>query len=82
MDSIAKLKWQCRRGTKELDFLLARYLDNHFVNADKMEQQLFIELLRFQDDTLIWFLLGEQRPKDQALVTLIEKIRDNANVSD
>jgi succinate dehydrogenase flavin-adding protein (antitoxin of CptAB toxin-antitoxin module) len=27
MHQLARLRWQCRRGTKELDLLLQRYLE-------------------------------------------------------
>ena len=27
MNQLARLRWQCRRGTKELDLLLQRYLE-------------------------------------------------------
>ncbi len=45
MKSLAKLKWRCRRGTKELDYLLEAYLEQHYQDANKKEQNLFIELL-------------------------------------
>jgi len=37
MDDPARLKWQCRRGTKELDFLLNRYLETGYLAADQGE---------------------------------------------
>ncbi len=43
MIEYAKLHWQCRRGTKELDFLLLRYLDIKYLLADKEEQSCIIE---------------------------------------
>ncbi|HEY8096338.1 MAG TPA: succinate dehydrogenase assembly factor 2, partial [Methylobacter sp.] len=38
MDELARLKWQCRRGTKELDFLLNRYLEAGYLAADQGER--------------------------------------------
>ncbi|MFU8789631.1 MAG: succinate dehydrogenase assembly factor 2, partial [Methylobacter sp.] len=58
MDELAKLKWQCRRGTKELDKLLNRYLDIDYPAADQQERDLFIELLGMEDDLLIGVLMG------------------------
>jgi len=80
MESVAKLKWRCRRGTKELDFLLENYLDKYYAQADKAEQALFIELLGFQDNQLIWFLLGEELPDTQELQALVKKIRTHPNL--
>ena len=80
MDSVAKIKWHCRRGTKELDFLLEEYLLKHYNQANVEEQRLFIELLGLQDSQLIWSLLGDQLPKAEGLARLVKKIRKNKNI--
>ncbi|MGZ8160725.1 MAG: FAD assembly factor SdhE [Methylobacter sp.] len=59
MDELARLRWQCRRGTKELDFLLNRYLEAGYLVADQAERTLFVELLGMEDDVLIAVLMGE-----------------------
>ena len=75
MHQLAKLRWQCRRGTKELDFLLLRYLDSGYLVADEQEQTLFVELLKFEDDELIGVLLGELEAETEEMKALVEKIR-------
>jgi len=59
MDELARLRWQCRRGTKELDFLLNRYLETGYLLADQGERALFVELLGMEDDRLIGVLMEE-----------------------
>ncbi len=59
MDELAQLKWQCRRGTKELDKLLNRYLETGYWVADQEERALFVELLKLEDDMLIGVLMGD-----------------------
>lgn len=59
MDELARLRWQCRRGTKELDFLLSRYLETGYLVADQGERDLFKELLGMDDDVLVGVLMGE-----------------------
>ena len=76
MESFAKLKWRCRRGTKELDYLLEGYLIQDYEQANKEEQKLFIELLSLQDTQLIFFLLGGQLPESEGLSELVKKIRN------
>ncbi len=76
MKSLAQLKWHCRRGTKELDYLLEAYLEQHYRDVDKKEQNLFIELLSLPDTQLIFFLLGDQLPKSEGLSSLVKKIRN------
>jgi antitoxin CptB len=78
--SIAKLKWHCRRGTKELDCLLESYLNKHYHLVDKEEQLLFKELLKSQDSQLIWYLLGDKLPESEGLAKLVKKIRSHTNV--
>lgn len=69
MDEPARLKWQCRRGTKELDFLLNRYLETGYRVADDGEQALFVELLRLEDDELSALLIGEmEAPEEMTLL--------------
>ena len=59
MIPLAKLRWQCRRGTKELDFLLLCYVDSDYALADSQEKALFMELLALEDDQLIGLLLSD-----------------------
>ncbi|MCK4841487.1 MAG: succinate dehydrogenase assembly factor 2 [Methylococcales bacterium] len=80
MSSFARLKWQCRRGTKELDYLLESYLLKHYQQMDKDELALFVELLNLQDSQLILFLLGDQLPDSTALTNLVQKIRNPENI--
>jgi antitoxin CptB len=75
MDQLPKLRWQCRRGTKELDFLLLRYLDSVYLLADKEEKALFVELLTLEDDELIGTLLGDLIAETKAMKVLVGKIR-------
>jgi len=76
MKSFEKLKWHCRRGTKELDYLLEAYLEQHYQQGNKKEQNLFIELLTLPDTQLIFYLLGNQQPKSEGLSRLVKKIRN------
>ena len=74
MIPLAKLRWQCRRGTKELDYLLLRYVDSEYAQADAEEKALFIELLAQEDDQLILTLLGDLEVATAAMKVLVGKI--------
>ncbi len=80
MESIAKLKWRCRRGTKELDYLLLGYVESQFDLSPDEEKRLFLELLSLPDTELIHYLLGEQQPESKRLATLVKTIRNNPNI--
>ena len=53
MNELAKLRWRCRRGMKELDVLLEQYLETDYPHADIAEQQRFKELLQLENDELL-----------------------------
>jgi len=50
--ALAKLRWRCRRGTKELDQLTTRYLDSFYADAPVAEQRAFEHMLTLQDPIL------------------------------
>jgi antitoxin CptB len=70
---LGRLRWRCRRGMKELDVLLARYLDRHFCRAPIGEQEAFRQLLETQDPILHAYCLGSEPPPPQ-FAALIERI--------
>jgi len=76
MINLAKLEWQCRRGTQELDLLLLGYLESQFMRADKEEQSCFIELLALEDDELINLLFNGAVMTSKAKQALLGKIRN------
>ena len=71
---LAKLRWRCRRGTKELDVLTTRYLEHFYEQADTSEQLAFAELLELQDPQLYKLLSGELEPDHPFQKNIIEKI--------
>jgi len=75
-DDLGKLRWRCRRGMKELDVLLERYVATRFGGASAAEQEAFRQLLDTQDQVLYAYCLGVQPPPPH-LATLIERITAN-----
>jgi antitoxin CptB len=71
-----RLRWRCRRGMKELDILLTRYLDERFRLAPPQEQAAFRGLLDSQDPVIYAYCLGSERPPAD-LAVLIERITAN-----
>ncbi|HMI75663.1 MAG TPA: succinate dehydrogenase assembly factor 2 [Steroidobacteraceae bacterium] len=70
---VGKLRWRCRRGMKELDILLTRYVDERYGSAPVDEQQAFQGLLETQDPVIYAYCLGQERPPEH-LAALIERI--------
>ncbi len=71
---MARLRWRCRRGMKELDTLLVRYLERHYAGASAADQGRFRELLEMQDPDLAAFVLGRATPEDAALADFIHAL--------
>lgn len=57
MNDLAKLRWRCRRGSKELDLLLINYLENHYPLASEAEKTHFAALLDLEDTELLTQIL-------------------------
>ncbi len=72
----ARLKWQCRRGMRELDILLGDYLEAEYPRAEKSQKQAFRALLALPDPQLIAYFLGGELPEDDSLAAIVRRIRD------
>jgi len=70
-----RLRWQCRRGMRELDELLQPFLRRHLYSLDDGEMQSFRRLLACQDQQLLGYLMLNETPEDQGWVDVIAKIR-------
>jgi antitoxin CptB len=75
---LGRLRWRCRRGMKELDLLLARYVEERFCSASHAEQQAFRQLLDAQDPVIYAYLLGQERAPEP-LAGLIGRITSAAS---
>jgi len=75
MSDLARLTWQCRRGTLELDRLLMQYLQDIYAHSNVDEQALFQELLTYEDDQLLSLLTGKVQHPAVGMQTLIDSIR-------
>ena len=74
-DDLKRLKWRCRRGLKELDVMLERFLSNGFEELSSAEKNHFKDLLEEQDlDLLAWFT-GKSAPASADYQSLIALIR-------
>lgn len=71
----AKLRWRCRRGMRELDVLLLRYLEEHYAQASIDERQAFGAFLELQDPEIFRYLLGPDPELEEPLRNVVESIR-------
>jgi len=71
---VGKLRWRCRRGMRELDVILSRYLEEQYSTALPAHRQAFRELLDSQDPMNHDYVLGRLSPADAVLAALIEQL--------
>jgi antitoxin CptB len=71
----ARLRWQCRRGMRELDMLLGRFLDECFDELTPKQQLHFAELLGQIDANLYSWLVGLQSPEEPHLKAIVDVIK-------
>jgi antitoxin CptB len=77
---LARLRWRCRRGMRELDELLGRFAaaDAPFANASQCEA--FERLLELPDPLLAdWLILGWDPPAE--LEEIVDRIRAYARAA-
>jgi antitoxin CptB len=70
----AKLRWRCRRGTKELDALLQGFLERHYDHLSPEDQALFAEFLEYSDPDIQNCLLGRSNPIPDDMKGLVRRI--------
>ena len=69
------LRWRCRRGMRELDVLLTRYLEQQYLLAPTGEQAAFRRLLELPDPMLLACLMGGERSPDEGVEEVMARIR-------
>lgn len=60
---------------RELDQLLARYLDRAWRQSSLAERGVFLRLLETEDDRLWHWFMGHETADDVEIQTLVERIR-------
>ncbi|MEH6419058.1 FAD assembly factor SdhE [Pseudomonas sp. CGJS7] len=72
---LRRLRWRCRRGMRELDQLLGRYLDREWRQASEAQRGVFLRLLETEDDKLWHWFMGHEDAHDAQLRELVGFIR-------
>ena len=81
-----RIKWQCRRGMKELDLMVQTFFDNEFLKLSDDDQKIFVKLLDESDLNLFrWLLRGETPATDDfkhiidIMVEAHDKLQEQTN---
>jgi antitoxin CptB len=76
VSELSRLRWRCRRGMRELDQLLLRYLDREWEAASDAERAVFLRVLDCEDDKLWRWVMGRERPEDADVHALVRHLAD------
>ena len=71
----SRLRWQCRRGMRELDVLLSGWLEDQYAGASQRDKAAFQALLTLPDPELAGYLLHGEQPPDEDTARVVRKIR-------
>ena len=74
-ETVRRLRWRCRRGMRELDVLLLRYLDEEYPRASAAERDAFARILDLQDPEVFGYLVGRTSPDEALLRDVVARIR-------
>ena len=75
-DRLKKLRWQSRRGMKELDVLFEAFLEKQAMQLSEGAWPELEELLVLEDDVLFDWISGRDLPSDPAVLKLIDSLKN------
>lgn len=62
MGEKSRLLWRCRRGVKEMDLLLERFLERCYPELNEHEQRAFEAFLEETDPDILAWIMGRAEP--------------------
>ncbi len=77
-EAAPRLRWQCRRGMRELDELLKAFLARGYAQLDEPQCAAFERLLCTADNRLLEYLMGRCPHPEPELADIVARIRHAA----
>jgi antitoxin CptB len=77
---INRLRWRCRRGTRELDTLLGWWLTERYEKSDSAARADFARMLERPDPDLWDWLTGSSPASDPGFARIVDEIRTEHRV--
>lgn len=71
-----RLLWRCRQGTRELELLLFRFIENHYTSLSQPEKIALHDLVEQNVHQLNQWLLIGKRCEDNKFKKIIKAIRN------
>ena len=75
MNERSRILWRCRRGIREMDILLQRFMEQNYPGLSKAEIRLFEELLEESDLDILAWITGKSTPEKTDYQILIQRLQ-------
>ena len=76
MSEIDRIRWSCRRGLLELDLVLQRFLNDHYLSLTVEQKKTFTRLLGLPDNDLLDLAMERADTNDEAFGELVNLMRE------
>ena len=76
MSEIDRIRWSCRRGILELDLVLQRFLNDHYLSLTVEQKKTFTRLLGLPDNDLLDLAMERADTNDEAFGELVNLMRE------
>jgi len=75
---IGQLRWQCRRGMLELDYVLEEFLDEHYDSLPTPLKHVFVKMLDSEDQLLMDWAMANIVPSDPDIRQIVDLMRSKS----
>lgn len=72
--ALNRVFWHSRRGMLELDLALMPFVKEVYPQLSEQDQAIYRRLLECEDTELFDWVLQKNKPEDQALASIMDKI--------
>ncbi len=76
MTELSRLRWQCRRGIKEMDLILERFLEQCYPSLSPQQRIAFNQILDETDLDIMDWILDRSRPENKDYELIIHFFRE------
>jgi antitoxin CptB len=77
LPDIEQLRWQCRRGMLELDYLFEYFLEHSYSTLAADLKIAFVTLLSYPDPLLQQWMTGSLKPEDEAMAQVVKLLQSS-----
>ena len=75
LPAFGQVRWNCRRGMKELEVLLIPFVDTAYEQLTDEQKLGFIRMLEYDDASLYSWFLGYEPPPTAAIADVLAEVQ-------